>query len=192
LKTVDQVTSFFIRILAKPPDCLAFDYETTGLKPDAKGHEIVSLAVAPTARKAWTFEWRDEYREPWKTILRSDMMKAAHNKSHEQRWSARCVGAVAKNCVDTQLLAHVADNRRSFTSLEDQAWLRFGLSNWWSDEKRFKEASSTDVKLRGANAFNKMKECPKTTLLRGNGIDALATRALVDWHEESQVWNGDL
>jgi hypothetical protein len=177
------------RFANKEPRCLAFDYETTGLKPDAEGHRIVSLGVSPCSGKAWAFKWTDALREPWIRLLRNKrILKAAHNKTMEHRWSAKILGAVPSPCVDTALLAHVADNRRSFTALDDQAWVRFGFPCWGKELERYLIPSSESKQKAGGNAVNQIGDAPVPKLLKYNAIDALITRELVNWHVEEGEW----
>lgn len=66
-------------------EIVSFDYETTGIKPHAKGHRIVCASVADSADHVFTFmmpETRQE-RQPFINLLtRDNIGKMAHNCLH--------------------------------------------------------------------------------------------------------------
>jgi hypothetical protein len=191
LQDPQDIRVFLDRIIQKPPACLGYDYECTGLKLDAARHRIVSLAIAPSPKKAWAFKWDNQYAGLWKKIMAHPMKKVAHNKAYENRCELAYFGMFSRNCECTAVMAHLSDNRQGFTALDDQAWLRFGFPSWEDGEiKLYKEPSKQETLLHGSNGMNSILTCPAKKLLTYNGIDAIATRSLYDWYlqEDSQYY----
>ena len=172
-----KVGAVLERLLINPPKMLAFDYETTGLKPHAKGHQIVSCAICPDAMKAFSF-FMPKDKEAKKMLIRilqhPEIGKVAANMQFEQAWSlVRLNGTVPTPWIwDTMQAAHVLDNRPLITSLKFQSFVKMGVPDY---------AKEVGPYLRGrdeknANSMNRILElvdsCPDKLLMYG-GLDAL-------------------
>jgi hypothetical protein len=179
--------------LEKKP-LIAFDYETTGLKPHAKGHRVVSVGFCPSFTASYAFDvpypvkgtvWEGAV-ENWRKIMAdSAVPKVAHNVPYEWEWTRRCFRVVARGWVaDTQVLSHLEDSRPGHSGLKAQSYLKFGAPEYAEETDRFKRASPEDVALYGCNALNKMDKAPSRARLKYNGIDALYTYWLFKWFQE--------
>lgn len=150
----------------------AFDYETTGLKPEYEKHQIVSCAVS------WLVGERPEtvaflvdegIHDGLRDYLTSKSFKIAANKKFETRWTRRKLGVDVRNWIwDTMLGAHWEDPRAGITSLKFQAFTRLGVPYFAHDVERFFETSE------GARELNQIHRVPVNQLLKYNGIDAVA------------------
>lgn len=180
-------------VLEKKP-LIAFDYETTGLKPHAKGHRVVSVGFCPSFTASYAFDvpypvkgtaWEGVF-ENWRKIMAdSAVPKVAHNAPYEWEWTRRCFRVVARGWVaDTQVLSHLEDSRPGHSGLKAQSYLKFGAPEYAEETDRFKRASPEDVALYGCNALNKMDKAPSRARLKYNGIDALYTYWLFKWFQE--------
>ncbi|KKK62798.1 hypothetical protein LCGC14_3000730, partial [marine sediment metagenome] len=69
---------------------VAFDYETTGIKPHAPGHRIVCAAVAVNENECFVFMMPKNKKalQPFIDFLANPMIgKMAHNMKFEETWS---------------------------------------------------------------------------------------------------------
>ena len=161
---------------------VSFDFETTGIKPHASGHKIVSCAVATSDNFVYAFllpQSRKE-REPLINLLRSETMgKIAHNMKYEYNWAKIRLRTTIKNLVwDTMLASHLLDNRTGITSLKFQAYVIFGVIDYSSELNPYLHA-----KEEGSNSINEIDKLIATTsgikmLLKYNAMDAIFTYRL--------------
>jgi len=143
------------QLLEAPPRLLAFDYETTGLKPHAKGHEIVCCSLCSDPHKAVTFWMENEMvQKTLCRVLESDIPKVASNLKYEDQWSRHILGVHPRNWkFDTMLAAHVQDNRQLITSIKFQGYVRLGVAGYENRVKPYLETGS-----KNANSINRLKE----------------------------------
>ena len=171
-----------------------FDYETTGLKPHADGHHIVSIGFAVSTTTAFSFrlghgpEW-ESVHDAWRSCMVNPQHgKIAHNLPFEFEWSRVGFGKVPRGWIaDTQVLAHVEDSRLGHSSLKVQAYLKFGVPDYVSAVDKYKKPQDKDNKAYGCNAFNTMAKAPTTALLQYNALDALYTYRLWNYYREQGV-----
>jgi len=148
----------------------AIDYETSGLKPYARGHRIASVGVAwNDGCAAFPLTSRRAMRE-WKICLFSKAIgKIAHNMKFEHQWAAHCLGVETENWKwDTMQAAHILDNRQGITSLKRQAYLTLGVDDWSTED--------FDSDSEGFNSLR--RDEPTEALLRYNALDAWYTMQL--------------
>jgi len=155
----------------KPP-IVAFDYETTGLKPHANGHKIISCAIA---WEDYCFAFLNHERiQPLLTsfVTNPHIHKIAANMKFEELWTREILGVKVKNWLfDTMLAAHCLDNRSNITSLKFQAYIRYGIVDYDSSIKPYLTSPKNN-----ANALNKIMKLVKKdpgALLEYNGMDSL-------------------
>ena len=167
-----------------PAGIVAFDYETTGLKPHAAGHRIVCCAVANTSDHAYVFMMPLTRRErlPWINLLaRSDVAKMAHNMKFEESWSVERLNQPVVNWLwDSMLAAHILDNRTGVTNLKFQTYVNFGIVDYASEIASYLEAKDDN-----ANAINNIHKLLETAggqnkLLKYCGLDAVYERRLAE------------
>lgn len=175
----------------------AFDYETTGIKPHAEGHKIISMAAAFEKEGCIVFlvdKTNAEQMESIKKYLTTPKLKRiAHNMKFEHHWSVHFLGITPVWSWDTQLAAHMIDNRKGITSLKHQALLHFGIKGYEEDIKPFLSAGNS-------NALNNIEKLIKTRngadrLMTYNAIDAITTLHLAKIQVRKlfgkQKWTGE-
>jgi len=167
--------------LATKRGLLAFDYETTGLKPEMKGHRIVSCSFCFEGRDTWAFKVTDELLPELGRILFSkNLKKIASNLKFEERWTRHFFGrGVAEWYWDTMLAAHVLDNRSGVTSIKFQSFVRLGVGGWEDDVKGY-------LRAEGSNEKNRIDFIPAHDLLLYNGLDSLI-EFMVMLHQKREI-----
>jgi len=169
----------------KPLSTIAFDYETTGLKPHATGHRIVSASVAVSSNKAYTFLMpkKANLRKPFVDLLKNrSIKKVAQNMKFEHNWSKEILHTTVKNWHwDTMLASHILDNRTGITGLKFQTYINFGIVDYSSTVNKY-------IRAKESNDLNKVKQYIKTEkgkqeLLKYNALDAIHTYRLFEQQE---------
>lgn len=168
------------RICQERPPLLAFDIETTGLKPYNPGHRIVSIAFSWDANSAWAIPMPTDAKgsRMLKRIMEDPQIgKIAANMKFEDNWLHFLHGIrVNPWAFDTMIAAHILDNRPGITGLKFQSYVHFGVADYESDVSPYLKAETT-------NALNRIDEAVADPelfrkLLLYNGIDALMTYRL--------------
>lgn len=148
---------------------IAFDYETTGLKPDADHMKIVSNSVCFNGTETIAYMMDDPavIAETRKLLISDSTGKIASNLKFEERWSTAKFGYPVSNWIwDTMLAAHVQDCRREVGSIKFQTYVRFGIGDYDSHIHPYLVA-------KGTNEVNRIRELSQEDLLLYNGLDAL-------------------
>ena len=171
---------------------IAFDYETTGLKPHAPGHRIVCVSVADTKDHAYAFMMpgvRNE-RLPFINLLTNSRIgKIAQNMKFEHTWSkVRLKTEVKMWMWDTMLASHVFDNRAGITNLKFQAYVNFGIVDYASEIAPYLKATDN----KDGNALNRINELlaipgGKEKLLKYCGLDSIYEYRLAKQQESDQL-----
>lgn len=161
-----------------PPDLLAFDYETTGLKPYKKGHEIICCGVCSDKKESYVFEFTPKLTKWWKQILKDrKIKKTAHNIKFEHQWSRNILGVeVRRWVIDSMVSSHILDNRKGIVGLKFQAYVNFGQGDYSSHLDKFLGSEE--------KGFNKIKDAPREELLHYCGMDSLLQFRLAEKHME--------
>jgi len=191
-----DIASYLEEINQNPPKQISIDYETTGLKPWRKGHRVLCMAVSKSSDDSTVFPieyYTDEEMKSYKNhasgvknwallnklLTNSKIGKIAHNLKFEHNWSREALGIIPKNWIwDSMLAAHVLDNRSGITGLKTQVFINFGILGYDDTVKPYISPSSAEKKKYGANAFNRMYNCPIKDMLLYCGLDALYTHRL--------------
>lgn len=149
---------------------VAFDYETTMLKPDAPGAEVWACSLSDGVT-SFAFPWRGRAVRAMRRFLRSPVPKVGANVKYEQRWTLAVFGFPAENwLIDTALAAHVLDNRKGVAGIEFQAYALLGAPAWKAAMKDYFRP-----RRRGGcknNTPNRIREAPLDELLRYNALDS--------------------
>lgn len=158
---------------------IAFDYETTGIKPHAKGHRIRTVAIADREDHCWAFvmpKTRKE-RAPFRRWLKNpDVAKMAHNMKFEETWSRVIIKQPVQGWEwDSMLAAHLLDNRTGISGLKFQTYVNFGVIDYSSEVDPFLRSTKAGD---GGNAINKIDDLLKTKagvekLLEYNALDSV-------------------
>lgn len=142
---------------------VAFDYETTGLKPHAPGHKIVCASVATSPNFAYVFLMpkKRKDRQPFLNLLANkNVGKIAQNMKYEDTWSIVQLEQQVVNWVwDTMLFSHVLDNRAGVTGLKFQVYVNFGIVDYSSEVAPYFESSDS----KDGNGINKIFDILKTS-----------------------------
>lgn len=151
-----EVKKYFENIIADPSEDYSFDFETTGLKPQKEGHEIICCSI--TTENETTsfpiFKNNPEFMILFKQILQNKSLKYAHNIKFEALWSYFIVGCEVKNWgLDTMLAAHYLDNREGVTGLKFQTYVNYGIVGYDDKIKPYLKGVEDH-----ANSFNRIKE----------------------------------
>ncbi len=155
LKYVNHITdhNFFKKAIKRilRADLLSFDYEGTGLKPHAKGHEITTVSACISPKECYVWDNTPERFDLWQKVLKSDVKKSAHNLGFEDLWS----NVIFKTPVnawhwDSMINAHILDNRQGINSLKFQTYVNFGLMGYESEIEPYLKGSDS----KNANSIN--------------------------------------
>jgi uracil-DNA glycosylase family 4 len=157
-----------LRDLLKKKGKLAFDYETTGLKPERKGHKIVSCSFCLNGEDTFAFMMDDRLlRLVSRILLKSNLLKIASNLKFEERWTRFFMGHGVKSWFwDTMLATHVLDNRKGICSVKFQTFLLFGIGDYGGGIGKYLTA-------KDSNSLNTIDKAPVDKLLLYNGLDSL-------------------
>ncbi len=163
--------------MTKAEKPVAFDYETSSLKPDDPDSKILCCSVSD-GESSFAFLWKGEAILAMKEFLRSDVPKIASNVKFESRWSIAKLGIEPKNWLwDTMLAAHILDNRPHISSIKFQAFALLGQPPWDEQVKPFMEPKGDDQKKYGDNAKNQLHKVDPKTLGMYCAMDSL-----FEWH----------
>lgn len=155
-------------------DSIAFDIETTGLKPYADGHEIVTWGFSD-GQSMWAFTHPTNQRilRMLAQVMVSDVKKYGWNIQYEHVWIKHFLGVEIQNWYfDGMIGTHILDNRSGITSLKFQTFVRFGVAGYDAEIDEFLKSSG------GVNEKNNIKLAPIDRLLLYNGMDAKYTYLL--------------
>ena len=132
----------------------AFDYETTGLKPHAKGHKIICCSIADKIDHVFVFMLIDKKGKqlpknkikPFiKFLLNKLIKKVAQHMKFEENWTFEIFGIRVQGWFhDTMYYSHLFDNRKSITGLKFQAYVCFGIDDYSSDIKQYLQAKDSN------------------------------------------------
>ncbi len=148
---------------------VAFDFETTGLKPDAPGHEIVCCSVCFNGDDTIAFMWTEKVQAAMRTLLQNPRVKkVASNLKYETRWClAKLKTRVAGWTWDTMQAAHIIDSRSDVSaSIKFLAMALCGVRPWDQHVKPYLEAAGS------ANAVNRVRQIDRRELLTYCAIDS--------------------
>lgn len=174
MKDFEEIEDNLLKVIKHPPEFFFFDYETTGLKPYNKGHRIASVSFCYEDDRAFSlplhYPFFDEKKQKaiellWKEVLQNDSKKIAHNQKFEEVWSRVILNVFINNwhwC--TMNAAHIIDNRKRYSGLKFQAFIRWGIGDY---------ASKINPYLKSKGDFNKVMKAPLDDLLLYGGIDSL-------------------
>lgn len=160
---------------------MAFDIETTGLKPYNKNsHEIVSISFCNRLNEAWAMPFPKGGRglKLLKRILQNPKIgKVAANMKFENNWLDVLHGIeVSPWKFDTMQAAHILDNRPGITGLKFQSYVRFGVLGYDEDVSPFLKSPDSNTPNRIMELVRDKRSFRK--LLLYNGIDSLMTYRL--------------
>lgn len=170
LKKESEIIKLLDEMIKK--DIVAFDYETSGLKPYNEGHRVYCASVSDGLFSYSFMLDTSDVIEKWIEFLRSDVGKIAHNMKFEEDWSRVIFKQKVNNWkFDTMLASHILDNRAGVTGLKFQTYVNFGVVGY---DKNI----SSYIGAKDGNDFNTLHKFPKSELLQYCGEDSLYTYKL--------------
>lgn len=170
----ERLKEVLIQIIkAKQP--IGIDFESSGLKPQAKGHFLKSCSISVNETSAYVFlipeKGTKEYSLFQRIIKDPEISKYIQSMQFEIKWARTILGVNFQGIVwDTQLATHILDNRPGITSLKFQTYVHFGVVDYSSHLDMYLKS---DKNNKGGNAFNKINQAPITELLIYNGCDTI-------------------
>jgi uracil-DNA glycosylase family 4 len=178
---IDQLENIYIN-----SKYVAFDYETTGLKPYEKGHKILTVSAYGLDRCllpvqnaiSFPFQYKNHFSSNekkaiykiWKAILVDKSIgKIAHHMKFENLWTKEILKIDIKNwhhC--TMLSAYALDERKKAQGLKFLSFCHWGIPDYDKKIKKYIEATTS-------NSFNKLEQVNISDLCLYNAIDAKLT-----------------
>lgn len=154
---------------------IAFDFETTGIKPHAVGHRIVCCSVAISEDEVYVFMMpkTPKERKPFTDMLQDESIKKiAQNMKFEHVWSQVRLGVEVKGWLhDTMLMTHILDNREGITNLAFQTFVNFGIVDFKDETQLYLEADK-----KNANSINRIFEL----IAKPGGTEKILHRCALD------------
>ena len=169
LKHDDDINDYLQSILLGEQSLIAFDYETTGIKPQSSEQEIVTCAISTHPDTGVAFPFTPEIRDNFKRIMNSKFIKkVGANIKYEHNWTVEKLGTTIRGWYfDVTLASHCLDNRPGITSMGFQTYVNFGIADYDAHIKKYLKADG------GGNSINRVKDLPMKELLVYNGMDAM-------------------
>jgi len=177
-----EIGKLLADVLRSKPHMLAFDIETTGLKPYHKElHKIASIAICADAEMAYAFPMpKGKLLTRLARLLTHPRIgKVAANLKFEHIWLATLHGIeVHPWLFDTMQAAHVLDNRPGITGLKFQAYVRFGVLGYDDQVSPLLKGRGKGVSVVNDLASLSTDDPAFHEILLYNGLDALYTYRL--------------
>lgn len=168
----------FLKDLLNNKRTIAFDYETTGIKPHREGHEILCIGISDGI-VSYAFKIHNDpvFLNTLKRVLRDpDIKKIGHNAKFEEVWTRVILGYGVRGWTwDCMIAAHVKDNRTGITGLKFQSYAQFGILGYDDTVDKYIECSAEEKTQYGDNGFNRLKTMPDDELCKYCAIDAHLT-----------------
>ena len=157
---------------------IAFDTETTGLKPQADGHEIVCWGFSD-GFMSWGFpNFKDSRFQKLLKRLLSDpkIRKYGANIKFEHNWIKTLYGYDVQGWLyDTVIGTHVLDHRKGIASLKFQTFVELGILGYDEELDPYLKSSG-----KSTNALNQVKKAPMDKLCEYCAMDAHFTYKIAD------------
>lgn len=149
--------------------CVAFDFETNCLKPDAATSEIVCCSVCWDGEETFAFPWHGEAKKAAAELFANRAVaKFGWNAKFEDRWVRRACGVEVMGWAwDGMMAAHATDPRRGVTGLKFQAFARLGCPDYSSHLENMLGADG------GGYALNEVHKIESRVLFKYCALDSL-------------------
>lgn len=149
---------------------VAFDLETTTLKPDSDKAQIYTCAMSD-GKRTIAYPWAGPAVEASIQVFRNkEVPKIGYNIKFEERWLRMKHGIrIANWLICGMTAAHVLDPRPGITSLKFQSFILLGADSYNDEVGKYLHGD-------GGHGLNRIKEAPLDAVLKYNGLDALYER----------------
>lgn len=170
----EQKAIFFLENIIKNKYKIAIDYETTGLKPYTKGHEIICASVCNGVLSVG-FEITEKTKEILLKILKDrQIKKIGQNIKYEHTWTSILWNTKIEGWYwDTLIASHCLDNRSGITGLKFQTYVNFGV-------KDYDEYADKFLKSNTSNGINDIKRADIEKLCYYCAMDSMFTFRLYE------------
>lgn len=178
--------------LRKTEKILAWDYETTGIKPHRKEQEIYTASIS-NGKKAWAFPFFDskEFKLSWKKFLTSHkILKLSHQKRFEAIWTKEKLGYWPKNPQWCTLLAQHSLKNKGRVGLKFLTYVNEGIMGYDKNTANFLGSTKKGEDEKSNNSLNRIKEAKLDDILYYNGLDSLYGYKL--WEKQATKLKGNL
>ena len=169
------------RISAGEPAWLAFDLETTGLKPyNTEVHRIACISFYTGADNAYVCPPPESAQELalFRKLMTDERVgKVAANMKFEDTWLKVIYDIEVTPWVwDTMLAAHVLDNRPGICGLKFQSYVNFGLMGYEDEVKPYLRSDDSNTPNRIMKGM--ADASVRRKIMTYCGIDSLMTYQL--------------
>ena len=175
IKHTKEITAWISDLLKREDEFMfAFDYETTGLKPQHPDQKIRTCSISLGPNEVVVFPFSDDVKflQKFSMLLQKEnIKKIAANAKYENDWSNVKLNSPINGWLfDPMLAQHCVDNRQRICSLEFQSYVYFGIQPYDAHIKQFLKTEP----VRG-NAINRVFEADLKDLMLYNALDSLIT-----------------
>ena len=188
-KDICKVLRRTANLLSRTGTQIAFDYETTGLKPHKTDiHKIVCVSFSyryEGEQKTFCIKLPKsaEGKNELKRILQNPRIgKIAHNIRFEASWTKNILGYdVTPWAWDSMLAAHILDSRDKVSGLKFQTYINFGVAGYDDEVQPYLKA----IDSKDGNSLNRVLEYIKSErnylkLMQYCALDSLYTLELAE------------
>jgi uracil-DNA glycosylase family 4 len=178
-----KIYSVLDRYIREKYKWIAFDYETTGIKPHRKEQRILCVSIS-NGNESVSFPVLNTslFRSKFKMLMECEEIgKIAHQLSFEELWTKVKLNMdVCGKRYDTLLAAHCINNRRSLSSngLKFLVYVNFGVLGYDGDVDKYIHRTKENEIKKSGNALNCLDELELETLLKYNAEDSYFTYLL--------------
>lgn len=171
LLNTKKAFTYMEKLYNRKPKIIAFDFETTGLKPHRKEHKILTVSICDGIDHSVSFILTRELWDILGLILSDPKIgKIASNMKYETTWTKTILGFDVEGWKwDTMLASHILDNRGGITGLKFQAYVNFGIIDYASHLDKFIVSDPKE----GGNGLNKMMKADVREVLYYCAMDSL-------------------
>ena len=177
IKQPRQAQAYLRDLLKQDSKLIAFDYETSGLKPHRSEQRIASIAFSNKIDHGISFKMFDDekFLHALKLVLKSkDLKKICANIKFEKDWSEVKLGFQLNGLFfDTMIGSHFLNNIPGITGLKHQVYINFGTPQYNSHIEKLLESTPKEKKQYGGNGLNQIHKIDLQDLLIYGGVDAL-------------------
>ena len=174
---------------------VSFDYETTGLKPEDKGHKIICVSLySSELQETMVFMTpkKDKKLKPFLQLLTNpNIGKRAHNMKFEDKWTSTIFKTDVVNWEwDSQIAAHQIDNRPGVTGLKFNTYIHFGIVDYSSEVSEYLKSKGNNANEKNSITDLVRKPGGKEQLLKYCAYDSYFEHLLAEIQQDLLNYDG--